>query len=172
MHDTQERLVRGEETSPAREGVALKHTLARMFGQDLDDSSTLVPGSDIPLEVTSAVTKDGVELVGDELIGREDTEALRVPRMDIADSVPSKRRAIEGRYLLLNDFVQKLANSLHAAGFLSSLDSQSLPIRHIQRFIAVVRLLLLSKLQSVLFRDNRKDGFVGFPIGEESVGAI
>ncbi len=90
MHDTQEGLVTREETSPTREGVTLKHTLARMFGQDLDNSSTLVSGSHIPLEVTSAVTKDGVELVGNELIGREDTEALRVPRIDTAELVLRK----------------------------------------------------------------------------------
>ena len=83
VHDTEERFVTREETSPTRESIALKHTLARMFGQDLNDSSTLVSRSDIPLEVTSAVTKDSVELVGHELIRREDTEALRVPSTSI-----------------------------------------------------------------------------------------
>ena len=79
MHNAQERLVTGEETSPTGEGVALKHTLARVFGQDLHDTSTLVPASDIPLEVTATIPENGVKLVGDKLIRREDTEALRVP---------------------------------------------------------------------------------------------
>ena len=79
MHNAQERLVTREETSPTGEGVALEHTLARVFGQDLHDTSTLVPASDIPLEVTTTIPENGVKLVGDKLIRREDTEALRVP---------------------------------------------------------------------------------------------
>ena len=79
MHDAQERLVTREETSPTGEGVALKHTLAGVFGQNFYDTSALVSASDVPLEVTATIPENSVKLVGDKLIRREDTEALRVP---------------------------------------------------------------------------------------------
>ena len=57
MHNAQERLVTGEETSPTSEGVALEHTLAGVLRQDLNDTTTLGTGSDIPLEVAGGDRK-------------------------------------------------------------------------------------------------------------------
>ena len=74
MDDTQERFIRREETGTSSESIALEHTLARVFGQNFYDTSTLVPASDIPLEVTTTIPENGVKLVGDKLIRREDTE--------------------------------------------------------------------------------------------------
>ena len=91
MHNTQERLVTREETSPTSEGVALKHTLARMFGQDLHDTSTLVPASDVPLEVTATIPENSVKLVGDKLIRREDTERVAIPKTHSGEYMRSNR---------------------------------------------------------------------------------
>ena len=79
VDDAEERLVRGEETGTASESVALEHALAGVLRQDLNDTTTLGTGSDIPLEVAGGVAEGSVELVGDELIGGEDAEGLGVP---------------------------------------------------------------------------------------------
>ena len=74
VNDAEEGLVTREETGPAGQGVTLEHALAGVLGQDLDDTTAIGTGGDIPLEVTAAMAEDCVELVGDELIRREDTE--------------------------------------------------------------------------------------------------
>ena len=74
VDDAEEGLVTREETGPAGQGVTLEHALAGVLGQDLDDTTAVLTGGDIPLEVTATMTEDRIELVGDELIGREDTE--------------------------------------------------------------------------------------------------
>lgn len=79
VDDAQERLVRGEETCPPCQCVALHHPLARMLRQDLDDAASVPAGGDIPLEVAARVLEHGVKLVRDELVGREDAEGGRVP---------------------------------------------------------------------------------------------
>lgn len=78
MDNSQERFVRREESSPAREGVALHHALASVLRQNLDDTSTICTSGLVPLEVTTGVLKDGIKLVGDKFVGREDAEGLRV----------------------------------------------------------------------------------------------
>lgn len=45
-----------------------------MFGEDLDNSATLASGSNIPLEVATAIVQNGIEFVGDELVGGKDSE--------------------------------------------------------------------------------------------------
>lgn len=79
VNDAEERLIAGEETGTASEGVTLEHALAGMFRQNLNDAPALASGRDVPLEVAAAIAEDGVELVRDKLIGGEDTERLRIP---------------------------------------------------------------------------------------------
>jgi hypothetical protein len=74
MHDPQKRLIAREQARPARERVSLEHTLARVFGEYLDDAPALRAARGVPLEVPPRVAEDGVELVADELVGREDAE--------------------------------------------------------------------------------------------------
>ena len=79
VDDAEEGLVTWEETSSSGKGITLKHALASVLRQKLNDTSALRARSDIPLEVTAAISKDGVKLVRDELVGREDTESCWVP---------------------------------------------------------------------------------------------
>ena len=78
VDDSEEGLVRGEEASASCEGVSLHHTLASMFRQDFNNTTTAGARSNVPLEVSACVFEDGIELVRDELIGREDPECLWV----------------------------------------------------------------------------------------------
>ena len=79
VDDAEEGLVRGEETGTASEGVALEHTLAGVLGEDLDHTTALGAGGNIPLEVATGVAEGSIELVGDKLIGGEDAEGVLVP---------------------------------------------------------------------------------------------
>ena len=79
MYNTKEGLVTREQAGPTCQGVALKHTLASMLRQHLNDTSTFATAGDIPLEVTSCGFEVSVELVRYQLVGREDTEGLGVP---------------------------------------------------------------------------------------------
>ena len=49
-----------------------------MFRQDFNNTTTAGARSNVPLEVSACVFEDGIELVRDELIGREDPECLWV----------------------------------------------------------------------------------------------
>ena len=68
VDNAEEGLVGGEEACAAGEGVALKHALASVLGEDLDDATAFIAAGDVPLEVASSRGEYGVELVGDEFI--------------------------------------------------------------------------------------------------------
>jgi hypothetical protein len=55
VDNAKERLIAREQACAACEGVALEHALAGVLGENLDDASTLPTGSDIPLEVSTAL---------------------------------------------------------------------------------------------------------------------
>ena len=50
-----------------------------MLGQYLNDTTTFGAGGYVPLEITTAVIENGIQLVGDEFVGREDAERFGVP---------------------------------------------------------------------------------------------
>ncbi len=79
MDNPEEGFVRWEKTSTAGEGVALEHALASVLGKDFNYTTPLAARGYIPLEVTAAVIEDGVELVGDQFIRREDSECSGIP---------------------------------------------------------------------------------------------
>ena len=63
---------------PSSQGITLQPTLKSMFREHLDNPTTVVGSLGIPLEVPVGDLEAFVELVGVELIGREDSECLWV----------------------------------------------------------------------------------------------
>lgn len=84
VHDAEEGFVAGEEPRSSGECVALQHSLTGVFGKDLDDTSALAARGDIPLEITAGFLEDGVQLVGDQFVRREDAECFWVPVINSA----------------------------------------------------------------------------------------
>lgn len=74
VDDSKECLVRWEEGRATSEGVALHHALASVLRQNLNNTTAIAAGSNVPLEVTTGGIEDSVELVRHQFIGREDTE--------------------------------------------------------------------------------------------------
>lgn len=58
--------------------VTLEPSLQSVFRQHFDDSTTVVCGLGVPLEVSVSDLETFIELVGVELVGREDSECLGV----------------------------------------------------------------------------------------------
>jgi len=81
MDNPEESFIAGKEAGSSSEGVALEHSLAGMFGKDLDDTTSLGARGDVPLEVAASYLEHGVEFVGNELIGGEDSEGPWVPAL-------------------------------------------------------------------------------------------
>jgi hypothetical protein len=50
-----------------------------VFGEDLNYPTVLTPRGNIPLEVTGGDIKNGVQLIGDEFVRRENAECLWIP---------------------------------------------------------------------------------------------
>lgn len=71
------------------QGVTLQPTLEGMFGQHLNDPTTVVGSFGIPLEVPVSDFETFVKLVGVELVGREDSESLGVHLDDFSDIGPN-----------------------------------------------------------------------------------
>jgi hypothetical protein len=71
MYDTQETLIRWEQSRSTGESVTLKHPLTRMLREYLDDSSSGRATRRIPLEVPGSHVEYCVEFVGYELVRRE-----------------------------------------------------------------------------------------------------
>lgn len=78
--------------------VTLQPSLKCVFGQHLDDSTTIVGGLGVPLKVPVGDLEAFVELVGVELVGREDSEGLGVhlDHFGNVGSDPGCQHAIEG----------------------------------------------------------------------------
>ena len=93
VDNAEEGLVTGEQACPSSEGVSLKHTLTSVLRKHLNNTSTLSATSDIPLEVTPirGTIKDSIQLVGHELIRRENTESVAVPRTRSDEYMRSNR---------------------------------------------------------------------------------
>ena len=79
VDDAEEGFVAGEEAGSPSEGVPLEHSLAGMFGKNLNDATSLCARGGIPLEVAAGYLEHGVEFVGNELIWGEDSESAWVP---------------------------------------------------------------------------------------------
>jgi hypothetical protein len=79
VNDPEEGFVAREKTRSAGESVPLEHTLAGMFGEDLNDASAFATALRVPLEVAPRVFEYSIELVRYQLVGGEDAESLRVP---------------------------------------------------------------------------------------------
>jgi len=67
------------------QGVTLQPTLEGMFGEHLNNPTTVVGSFGIPLEVPVSDLETFVKLVGVELVGREDSESLGVHLDDFSD---------------------------------------------------------------------------------------
>jgi hypothetical protein len=85
LHDTEETFVRREETVSTSEGVALQPTLQSVLGEHLNDSTTVVGGLGVPLEIPVGDLETLVKLVGGEFVGREDSERLGVHLDDLGN---------------------------------------------------------------------------------------
>ena len=65
VDDAEEGFVAGEKAGSPSESVALEHSLAGMFGKNLNDATSLcTPRGGIPLEVAAGYLEHGVEFVG------------------------------------------------------------------------------------------------------------
>lgn len=67
------------------EGVALHPTLQSMFRQHLNDSATVIGSLRVPLEISVSDLEALIKLVRVQLVGREDSECLRVELDDLGD---------------------------------------------------------------------------------------
>jgi len=74
LYDTQERLVRREQSMSSSQGVTLQPTLKSVLREHLNNPSTIVGSLGIPLEVPVGDLETFIKLVGVELVGREDSE--------------------------------------------------------------------------------------------------
>ena len=142
-----------------------------MLRQDLNDTTTLGTGSDIPLEVAGGVAEGSVELVGDELIGGEDAEGVLVSgkrRSGTDRRTESKREDV-----LLDGVVEDLTNGLHAGSLGALLVRQRLPVGDVEGDVSGVGLTLLAELEGVLLRDDGEDVVVGDTVvAEELAGTV
>jgi hypothetical protein len=68
VDDPEERFIAREKTRSAGEGVPLEHTLAGMFGEDLNDASAFAAALGVPLKVAPRVFEYSVELVRYQLV--------------------------------------------------------------------------------------------------------
>lgn len=95
MDDSKECLVRWEEGRATSEGVALHHALTCVLRKNLNDTTAIAAGSNVPLEITTSSIEDSVELVRHQFIGREDTErgGISVEEMMISRGERREKRA-------------------------------------------------------------------------------
>lgn len=68
MDDAKEALIGREKPRPSCQGVALKETLAGVFGKDLYHPPAPRVGELIPLKVSACVAEHCVELIADQLV--------------------------------------------------------------------------------------------------------
>lgn len=78
MNDTQETLIRREDTSSTSESISLQETLAGMLAEDLDDTASLSVGELVPLKVSACVVEYCIKLVADQFIWRKDSKRFWV----------------------------------------------------------------------------------------------
>jgi len=153
MDDTEEGFVARKEASSSGDGVALEHSLAGMFGKDLDDATSLCARGDIPLKVAAGCLEHGVKFVGNKFIRGEDSESGWVPA--IFSSANWKRRKM--MYVLFNNLLQKASNHLHATFLRSFLDAIILPIGGQKGLICSITFLPLAELLLVGDGDDAQD---------------
>lgn len=68
MNDSQEALIRWEDTRASGQRVTLDKTLAHMFAQDFDDPATFRARELIPLEISPSVIQSGAQFVALQFI--------------------------------------------------------------------------------------------------------
>lgn len=78
VDDAEETLIAREDSSPTSQSVALQESLASMFTEDLDNSTSFGTGELIPLEITASVVEYGIKLVADQFIWGEESKGLGV----------------------------------------------------------------------------------------------
>lgn len=71
MDDTEEALVRWEDTNPTGQGIALQEALTHVFTENFDYTTTSRVGKLIPLEVAVRAIEDSRKFVTLQLVWRE-----------------------------------------------------------------------------------------------------
>lgn len=85
VDNSKEGLIRRENTSSASKCVSLEHPLTNVFRKDLYYPAIITAWGNIPLEITRGDIENGVQLVGDEFIRRENAECFWIPRKGSID---------------------------------------------------------------------------------------